>query len=75
MILLTVVVAIGILGCWYFLRQIVNLLVRCSVGLSELSSTADDIHNTVGPMSAAVDDLKQHIEEQFPAAEPTDPLI
>ena len=75
MTLLTIVVVIGLLGCWYFLRQIVNLLARCSMGLSELNSTADDINNVLGPMSVTLDELKQHIEERFPASEPTDPLL
>lgn len=75
MTILTIVVAIGFLGCCYFLRQIVTLLVRCSVGLSELNSTADDINKVLGPLSVTLDDLKQHIEERFPIHEPTDPLL
>lgn len=73
--LLTAIVAVGFLGCWFFLRQIRDVLLGHSVKLSELNSTADDINNSVGPMSVSLDDLKQHIEERFPAEEPTDALL
>lgn len=75
MTLLTIVVAIGFLVCCYYLRQIVNVLVRCSMSLTELNGTADDINKEIGPLSNALEELKQHIEERFPTHEPSDPLL
>lgn len=54
------IVAVGFLGCWFFLRQIRDVLLGQSIKLLELNSTADDINSAIGPMSVSLDDLKGH---------------
>jgi hypothetical protein len=75
MTLLTVIVAIGFVGCWFLLRRIANLLTACHQGLCELNSTADDVNNTVSATSVAIDNIEQRLDEQFPTNEPSDPLL
>ena len=76
MTILTIVVAIGFLGCWYFLRAIRNYTLGCSHRLMQLDSTATDINISLGSIYDALDNLKDHIEERFPVTRlpPDDPL-
>jgi hypothetical protein len=56
MTLLTVIVAVGFLGCWFLLWGIAETISHCAAKLTELNSTADDIVIAANQISISVDE-------------------
>jgi hypothetical protein len=62
MTLLTVVVAVGFLGCWFFLRQIAFYLVRCAAELEQIDASLTVVTIRIESLHSPLKEIEAHLK-------------
>ena len=64
MTILTLIVGIGSLGCWFFLRQIVFYLTRCVAVLEQIDASLTVVTIRIESSHSPLEKIEAHLKNE-----------